>query len=320
MRVGRRVTIAVGLMALAALVIVVAGCNTKSAGTSGADSQLEGSILADGSSTLFPITEAMAEEFRNENPNVKVTVGVSGTGGGFEKFCNGETDISNASRAIKDEELAKCKENNIEPIELQIGHDGIAMVANPGNEFVTCLTTDELKRIWEPNSKVESWKDVRREFPAQEIKLYGPGTDSGTFDFFTKEINGEEKASRSDYTASEDDNVLVQGVQGDKGSLGYFGVAYYEENKDKLKIVEVDGGKGCQSPTAETVISGEYTPLARPLFIYVKKSALGRDEVAKFAEFYVDQAKVLVPSVGYVAATGETLGETMATLQSAIKE
>lgn len=249
---------------------------------------------------MFPITEAVAEEFQLENRGTRVTVGISGTGGGFKKFCSGEADISDASRGIKESELEACRANGIEPIEIPVAIDGLAVLVNPQNSFVSCMTVDELRRIWQPGSTVKTWKNVRAEWPAEEIELYGPGTDSGTFDYFTEAIVGEEDASRPDFMASEDDNVLVQGVTGDRYALGYFGYAYYAENTDRLKVVAVDGGNGCVAPTPETVQSGEYSPLSRPLFIYLKDQALARPEVRAFVEFYLENANVLVPQVGYV--------------------
>ncbi len=266
---------------------------------------LRGTVRIDGSSTVFPITEAAAEEFQLENRGARVTVGISGTGGGFKKFCSGETDISNASRKIKESELTACRANGIEPIEMAVAIDGLAVLVNPQNSFASCMTVDELKRVWQPGSTVKTWKDVRTEWPAEEIELYGPGTDSGTFDYFTEAIVGEEDASRPDFTASEDDNVLVQGVTGDRYSLGYFGYAYYAENTDRLKVVTIDGGDGCVAPTPETVQSGEYAPLSRPLFIYLKEQSLARPEVRAFVKFYLENAGVLVPQVGYVPLSPE---------------
>jgi phosphate transport system substrate-binding protein len=269
----------------------------------------QGQLIAiDGSSTVFPITEAMAEEFQIANPGIQITVGVAGTGGGFEKFCAGETDVSNASRPIEADEIEACEQGGVEFIELPVAYDALSVVVNAQNDWVECLTTEELKKIWEPTAQgqVTNWSQVRDGFPDQEITLYGPGTDSGTFDYFTDAINGEEGASRGDYTASEDDNVIVQGVTNDAGALGYFGLAYYEENKDSLKIVTIDdgdaaNGDGCITPSAATVDDSTYQPLARPLFIYVKKEALSRPEVQNFVNYYLDSAnKELVTEVGYV--------------------
>lgn len=262
---------------------------------------LSGSVRADGSSTVFPITEAVAEEFQKLNRNVKVTVGISGTGGGFQKFTVGETDISDASRPIKDSEKAAALKNGVEYLELRVAFDGLSVLVNPANNWVDCLTTAELKKIWEPASQVNNWNQVRPNFPNQQLRLYGPGTDSGTFDYFTEVINGKEDASRGDYTASEDDNVLVLGVAADKGALGYFGYAYYVENQKRLKLVAIDSGKGCVAPSDKAIIDGTYSPLSRPIFIYVNKKSLQRPEVLEFARFYMTQAPKLVPQVGYTS-------------------
>ena len=261
---------------------------------------LSGQIKVDGSSTVFPITEAVAEEFGKTHPQVKVTVGVSGTGGGFKKFAAGETSISDASRPIKDKEAAAAKAKGIEFIELPVAYDGLSVVVHPKNTWAKCLNTAELKKIWDKGSKVKKWSDVRAGFPAQPIKLYGAGTDSGTFDYFTDEINGEEGRSRADYTASEDDNTLVQGVSKDPNALGYFGFAYFEENADKLKLVQVNGGDGCVEPNAETINTNKYKPLSRPLFIYVSTKHMEQPAVREFINFYLDNAKNLVKSAGYV--------------------
>ncbi|MBK5098654.1 MAG: PstS family phosphate ABC transporter substrate-binding protein, partial [Gemmatimonadetes bacterium] len=232
--------------------------------------ELTGMVTIDGSSTVFPISEAMAEEFQIANSGVRVTVGISGTGGGFKKFCGGETDISDASRPIKSSEIELCRENGIEAIEIPVAWDGLTVVRNPANDWAACMTVDELKRVWQPGSSITRWNQVRPEWPDEEIKLYGPDTDSGTFDYFTEAIVGEEDASRDDYTASADDNVLVVGVEGDRGSLGYFGFAYYEESSDKLGAVAIDNGSGCVLPGRETIETGTYAPLSRPMFIYTK--------------------------------------------------
>ena len=257
---------------------------------------LTGEILIDGSSTVFPITQAVAEEFTILNPDVKISVGVSGTGGGFKKFCPGETMISNASRAIKDKEVALCEENNTKYLEVQVGIDALSVVIPSSNDWATCLTVDELNSIWVADSSVSSWNEVRSTFPDVPIDLYGPGTDSGTFDFFNEEITGE-AGSRSDYTASEDDNVLVNGVSGSEGGLGYFGLAYYEENKDKLNAVQVDAGNGCQTP--EAAFEGNYY-LARPLYIYISESVKEDQVVKEFVDFYFEAMDIIVPAVGYV--------------------
>ena len=261
---------------------------------------LSGSIEVDGSSTVYPISEAVAEEFQRENPGTRVAVGVSGTGGGFKRFCAGETDVSNASRPITESEIEDCERNGVQFTEVRVAWDGLSVITNPSNDFVACLTTDELKRIWEPGSTIENWSQVRDGFPDKELKLYGPGTDSGTFDYFTEAIVGEADASRPDYTASEDDNVLVQGVEGDPGALGYFGFAYYEENADRLRLLGVDGGTGCIQPSVETIESQTYAPLSRPLYIYVSDVGLAKPQVEAFVEYHLDQGAELVRSVGYI--------------------
>ncbi len=265
-------------------------------------------VKVDGSSTVFPITEAVAEEFQAaKRGKVMVTVGISGTGGGFKKFCRGETDVSDASRPIKPTEVELCRKNGIEYIELPVAYDGIAVVVNPGNNWVDYLTVKELKKIWEPSAqgRVTKWNQIRPEWPDKEIHLYGPGVDSGTYDYFTEAIVGKEGASRGDFTASEDDNVLVQGVSTDPLALGFFGFAYYEENRDKLKLVPIDdgndsNGKGPILPTPETVNNGTYQPLSRPLFIYVNKKAAKRPEVRDFVRFYLREGRELVREVGYI--------------------
>lgn len=266
---------------------------------------LTGMIEIDGSSTVYPVTEAVAEEFRKEYPKVQVNVGVSGTGGGFKRFSTGETDISNASREIKPQESAIATENNVEFHELLVGLDGLSVVVNKANDWATCMTVEELKLLWNTGSTISNWSEIRPEWPDQKINLYGPGTDSGTFDFFTHEINGEAQVSRSDFTMSEDDNVLVIGVSGDKGALGYFGYAYYLENKDEINVVSIDGGDGCVVPNNETIENGEYKPLARPMYIYVNKASLTRPEVKSFVEYYLVNAAELVTEVGYVKLADE---------------
>jgi len=282
---------------LLSLFLLTAGCGGP---TEPADGGLSGTVRVDGSSTVFPITEAMAEEFRKVEPAVRVTVGISGTGGGFKRFTTGETDISDASRPIDPAEADVAAQNGIEYIELPVAFDGLSVIVNPQNDFVTSLTAAELKRIWEPGSNVHRWSDIRPDWPNREIHLYGPGTDSGTFDYFTQAINGKEKASRPDFSASEDDNVLVQGISGDTDALGYFGFAYYSENRQRLKLVAVDGGDGPVLPSPETILDGTYQPLSRPIFIYVSTQAALRPEVQAFVRFYLTQGRNLVDQVGYV--------------------
>jgi phosphate transport system substrate-binding protein len=266
-----------------------------------------GRVLIDGSSTVFPISEAVAEEFQREHSGVGVTVGVSGTGGGFKKFIAGESDVVNASRPIKASEIELAQTKGISFIELPVAYDALSIVVNNKNTWVDHLTVAELKKIWSPESQgtVMKWSDIRPGWPDKPLRLFGPGTDSGTFDYFTEVINGKEDASRGDYTSSEDDNVIVKGVEGDEGALGYFGVAFYEANKNKLKLVPIDdekpeNGAGPQLPTHENVIKASYSPLSRPLFIYVRRSSLERPEVAQFSSFYLHNAKMLAEEVGYI--------------------
>ena len=281
----------------------------------GSDDALTGTIEIDGSSTVFPIAEAIAEEFSIRHRNVQVNVGVSGTGGGFKRFAVGDTDISDASRPIKPAEAELAAQNGIGFIEMRVGTDGLSVVVNPSNGFVTCLTIDELKDIWQPTPEgeepVTSWDQVRAEFPGGRMRLYGPDTDSGTFDYFTEEIVGEVQASRDDYTASANDNVLVQGISGDQYSLGYFGFAYYQENADKVKAVEVDGGAGCVAPTIENIESGDYEPLSRPLFIYVNVESVAKPQVTEFLRFFMTHAETLVTEVGYVPAHPDEYAENL---------
>jgi phosphate transport system substrate-binding protein len=264
-------------------------------------------IAIDGSSTVFPITEAVAEEFHAVSPDARVTVGASGSGGGFQKFCNGETAISDASRPIRESEIAACAEAGIEFVELPVAYDGITVVVHPDNDWASTMTVAELRTLWEPAAQgtVMRWNQVRPNWPDEEIHLFGPGPDSGTFDYFTDAINGEEKASRGDYTASEDDNVLVQGVATDAHALGYFGLAYYEQNRDRIAAVAIDDGNASNGdgpimPSMDTVKGGTYRPLSRPLYIYVATSALERPEVQQFVAFYLEQGPALAAEVGYV--------------------
>lgn len=323
----------VSLASLVALVVGITSCdnnqasNTPSpdansaspAANTAVNSNLTGTIKIDGSSTVLPVSEAMAEEFQKVNSNVQVTVGESGTGGGFKKFCAGETDISNASRPIKAEEVELCQKGGIEYVELPVFYDGISVVVNPQNNFAECLKVDDLKKMWEPaaQGKVNQWQQIRSEFPAQKLTLYGPGTDSGTYDFFTDQITGEEGSSRGDFTASEDDNTLVQGVSGDQGALGYFGYAYYANNKDRLKLVAIDAGKGCVQPSEATINNGSYAPLSRPVFIYVKKDATTRPEVKAFVDYHLSpNSQTLVTEVGYVPLPNDILTQVQSRFQN----
>jgi phosphate transport system substrate-binding protein len=299
------------LCASAALALAVGACGeggSDDSGGGGGSSDLKGTIKIDGSSTVAPLSTAAAELFQAENPGVRVTVGTSGTGGGFEKFCAGETDISDASRPIKaDEEVPLCKKNGVAYEEIQVANDGLAVVASKENDWASCLTVEQLKQIWDKGSKVNSWSQVDPKFPNEQMELFGAGTDSGTFDYFTEAVNGEEGQSRSDYNATEDDNVTVRGVSGAKGGLGYFGLSYFEQNKDQLKALEVDGGDGCVAPNTETVQSGDYKPLSRPLFIYPSAKALKRREVKAFVEFYLDNHAEVTERALFVAMTPEQL-------------
>jgi phosphate transport system substrate-binding protein len=309
------------VLAVALTVVSLAACggdDDSSGGGGDGGSELSGRIQADGSSTVAPLATLAAERFGGENSGVRVTVGTAGTGGGFERFCAGETDISDASRPIEDDESAACEQKGIEPVELQVANDALTVVVNAQNDWVTCLTTEQLQKIWEPGSKVKNWQDVDPDFPDEELKLYGPGTDSGTFDYFTDVINGEEGASRSDYSASEDDNVLVSGVAGTTGGLGYFGFSYYDQNQDKLKAVEIDSGNGCVAPSVETAQDGTYKPLSRPLFMYVKGESLQRPEVEAFVRYILDNAESLAEGALFVPLTAEQQQNAESDLDAAV--
>ena len=287
---------------ISALILGLTACSDGDQEGENTDSgRLSGVVSLDGSSTVFPVSEAVAEEFLAVQPRVRVTVGVSGTGGGFQKFVAGEIDISDASREIRDSEAEAARINGIEYLEIPVAYDGLSVIVNKNNTWVDYLTIEELNMIWAPGSSVDSWNDIRPEWPDQPLRLYGPGTDSGTFDYFTEVVNGDSGASRPDYTASEDDNVLVQGISGDVNSLGFFGYAYYVANESVLKLVPIDGGNGPISPNSVTINDGSYSPLSRPIFIYVSKPSAARPEVRAFVEFYLDQAPALAAEVGYVA-------------------
>lgn len=279
-------------------------------------SSLTGEIVSDGSSTVGPLTQAVAEEFNAQAPGVQTSVDISGTGGGFERFCQGETDVQNASRPIDEEEAAICAENGVDWYEFEVAFDGITVVTNAENAFLECLTTEELASIWQMNG-AQTWADVNADWPAETINLYGPGTDSGTFDYFVEAILGETEI-RQDFTPSEDDNVLVEGVSGDASSLGYFGAAYYQENQDILKAVAIDNGDGCVMPTPESIQDGSYAPLSRPLFVYVRADSLERPEVAEFMRFYLSEAAALAPEVGYVASPDDVYAADVESLESAL--
>jgi phosphate transport system substrate-binding protein len=296
------------ILLISFVAVMISSCGNKE----NSESVRNSSIKVDGSSTVFPITEAVAEEFENANKGIKITANASGTGAGFKKFIRNEIDISGASRPIKESEDKACKENNIEYIEIPIAYDGLAVVISKENTWVDFLTVAELKKIWEPSAKgvITHWDQIRKGWPHEKINLYGAGTESGTFDYFTEAIVGEARSCRPDYTASEDDNALVSGVAGDKYSLGYFGYAYFYENQDKLKLVPIDdqkddNGKGPILATTETIVNGTYQPLSRPLLIYINKESSKRPEVANFVNYYIDKAPTLVPETGYVALSPE---------------
>ena len=274
-------------------VVFVSAAALALAGCGGGESSSGTVISVDGSSTVGPFTTKAAEDFKAQGGG-DVTVGISGTGGGFDRFCAGETDISNASRPVKDDEAALCADNGVEYVELQVAIDALTNVVNSANDWVACLTVEQLNAIWKPGSTVSNWNEVDSSYPDVSLKLYGAGTDSGTFDYFTDAINGEEGASRTDFAATEDDNVTVQGVSGDRGALGYFGFSYYEENQDKLKALEVDNGGGCVAPSVETAQDGSYAPLSRPLFMYVKLSSLeNTDGLADFVRYTLENAAAI---------------------------
>ena len=319
-------TLVMLLLAAGALALVGAACGgddddegaggtTAQNGDAGGD--LSGRIQADGSSTVGPFTTAAAERFQQENSDVQVTVGVSGTGGGFERFCAGETDLSNASRPIDEEEAQDCEAKGVEYAEIRVATDALTVVVNKENSWASCLTVAQLKKIWGPGSKVDTWNEVDPEFPDERLRLFGPGTDSGTFDYFTGEINGEEGASRSDYQASEDDNVTVQGVQGETGGLGYLGFSYFEQNQDTLNAVEINSGSGCVAPSVQTAQDGTYKPLARPLFVYVKSDSLQRPEVKAFLDYMLDNATEIAEAAEFVPLTEAQLTEAKDALAQA---
>jgi phosphate transport system substrate-binding protein len=296
----------------------VAACGDDSSSSDGSsDSSLSGNIKIDGSSTVFPFAQAAAEQFKGENSGVDISVGESGTGGGFEKFCAGETDISDASRLIDAEkEVPACEKKGVSYSEVQVANDGIAIVTNKELK-IDCMTVDQLKALWNSKSKVANYKDIDPSFPDQKVALFGPGTDSGTFDFFTEVINGEKGDTRKDYSPSEDDNVTVQGVSGDKGGLGYFGFSYYEDNADNLNLVKVDGGDGCVAPSAATIQDGSYKPLSRPLFMYPSKAAIARPEVKGFMDYILANQQTIADASKIVAMTDEQSTKAKADLTKA---
>jgi len=304
---------AIALAALAALA-------TGAAATAGV-SALSGTVTADGSSTVGPYAIAAAEGFQKKNPSARVTVGISGTGGGFERFCRNEIDLSNASRPMRQTEAVKCRDAGVKWVAFTVANDGLSVVVNKQNTWANCLTVAELKKIWEPGSKVGNWNQVRDSFPNVPLKLFGAGTDSGTFDYFTEAVNGRARASRSDYLATEDDNVVVQGVEGERGALGYFGYSYYEENKDKLKVLAIDQGKGqgCVTPSVATVQAKTYRPLSRPLFIYAKRDSFRRPVVAAYIGYIFNNEKAIAKKSGFIALTDRQLKKARYQYNQALK-
>lgn len=317
-----RLACSISILALAASLGACGGGDPATSDAGGADGEgVSGEVLIDGSSTVYPISEAMGEEFQIANPDAQVTIGVSGSGGGFTKFCSDETDISNASRPIKEEEAAACEAAGIEFAEVPVAYDGITVVTNTDNDWATCLTTEQLNTMWAPEAEdaIDNWNQVDPSFPDQELALFGPGTDSGTFDYFTDEVNGEEGASRGDYTASEDDNVIVNGVESSSGSLGYFGYAYYEENADNLKALEIENEDGtCIAPSFETIADGTYNPMSRPLFVYVKKESYDtKPQVAAFVDYMLaSENGELVQDAGYITLPDGDLAESRSAVES----
>jgi len=297
-------TLTKGLALVFTLLLMVQGAAAQT-------TSLSGDIIIDGSSTVFPVTEAVAEEFRTTNPDVNISIGISGTGGGFKKFVIGETDINDASRPIKEAEAEQAKANNIEYVDFMIAYDGLSVLVNPANDFVDSLTMEELNALWKPDSTVKTWKDLRPEWPEETIHLYGAGTDSGTFDYFTEVVTGTAGSIRTDFLPSEDDNVLVQGIAGDKNAIGFFGFAYYVENTDKLKAVAIDNGNGPVAPSFETIKDGTYAPLSRPIFIYVTKAALEKEHVKAFVTYYLTEGTLLIPEVGYVELEAELYAQEL---------
>lgn len=301
----------VGTALIAAALVACAG---------DAAEQPAGAIRMDGSSTVFPIAEAVAEEFQRQYPAMRVTVGFSGTGGGFQRLCAGEVDLANASRPITPEEVEACDAMGVQATGFSVALDGVTVVSHPGSTFVTCLTVTELARIWGPGNPARTWSEVRPTWPAEEIRLYGPGTDSGTFDYFTEAIVGRRGASRVDFQASEDDNVLVQGVAGDRYSLGYMGHAYYRTNRDRLRVLEVDGGAGCVEPGKESIEAGTYAPLTRPLFVYVRSDALERPEISLYMRYLLQEVPEIVPTTGFYPLSAAEYAAERARLNEALGE
>jgi phosphate transport system substrate-binding protein len=294
---------------VAFLILFVSACGdaTTDGATGNGNGQLEGTIIIDGSSTVTPLITVAAEDFQAANPGVRVTVATSGTGGGFEKFCVGETDVSMASRPISEDESASCAANGIEPVEFIVANDALSVIVNPDNDWSSCLSVEQLNTMWAPESEgaVNNWNQIDSSFPDQRLQLFGAGSDSGTFDYFTDEINGDEGAIRTDYNPSEDDNVTIVGVEGDVGAVGFLGLSYVLENEGRISALDIDSGNGCVAPSAETVIDGSYVPLGRPLFVYFKAESLERPEVGAFAQYYADNQETITETALFIPLSEE---------------
>jgi phosphate transport system substrate-binding protein len=294
---------------VAFLILFVSACGdaTTNGATGNGNGQLEGTIIIDGSSTVTPLITVAAEDFQAANPGVRVTVATSGTGGGFEKFCVGETDVSMASRPISEDESASCAANGIEPVEFIVANDALSVIVNPDNDWSSCLSVEQLNTMWAPESEgaVNNWNQIDSSFPDQRLQLFGAGSDSGTFDYFTDEINGDEGAIRTDYNPSEDDNVTIVGVEGDVGAVGFLGLSYVLENEGRISALDIDSGNGCVAPSAETVIDGSYVPLGRPLFVYFKAESLERPEVGAFAQYYADNQETITETALFIPLSEE---------------
>jgi phosphate transport system substrate-binding protein len=300
------------------LILIVSACGgaTTNGASGNGNGQLEGTIIIDGSSTVTPLITVAAEDFQAANPGVRVTVATSGTGGGFEKFCVGETDVSMASRPISEDESASCAANGIEPVEFIVANDALSVIVNPDNDWSSCLSLEQLNTMWAPESEgtVDNWNQIDSSFPDQSLQLFGAGSDSGTFDYFTDEINGDEGAIRTDYNPSEDDNVTIVGVEGDVGAVGFLGLSYVLENEGRIIPLAIDGGNGCVAPSAETVIEGSYVPLGRPLFVYFKAESLERPEVGAFAQYYADNQETITETALFIPLSEEQASDQQATL------
>ncbi|WP_410582657.1 PstS family phosphate ABC transporter substrate-binding protein [Amycolatopsis sp. lyj-108] len=315
----KRARMAAVVMA-AGLTLAACGGSDEQPTATGTEQKASGPVVIDGSSTVEPLSSAAGELFMGENPDANVTVGTSGTGGGFKKFCAGETDISNASRPISESEKKLCAEKNISYSDLLVANDALSVVVNKDNSWASCLTVEQLKKIWAPGSTVKNWNEVDPSFPNEPLQLFGAGSDSGTFSYFTEVINGKDGASRTDYNPTEDDNVTVQGVSATKGALGYFGFSYLEANADKVKAVQINGGNGCVAPSAQAAQDGSYKPLARPLFIYASDAGLKKPQVVKFTEFYLQKNEEIVKAAKFIPLTAEQVKKAQTALEELKKK